>query len=117
MTAVHNRLSGSRREVGTYSLTAVSTERVKVILGDSALRDQRHNIDIVLPQPHDKGFMAWGLTDSRWWLTVRGLQPDPPEQMVIRRIKRPREKGRTLRQMRNGSLRHFVNVADILEAA
>jgi hypothetical protein len=61
MIGVLNRLPGVKCEVGTCFSDAVSTEFVTVIPGDPALKDEHHNIDIVLCRPHEEQFRRDGL--------------------------------------------------------
>ena len=62
MIGVQNRLPGARIcEVGTCYFAAAHTENVNVIPGDPALRDKRHNVDIVLCAFHDDHFHRDGL--------------------------------------------------------
>ena len=56
MTGIQNRLSGVVCEVGTCVLQAAFTEFVSVIPGNPELRDQRHEIDVVLCHRHDAEF-------------------------------------------------------------
>lgn len=61
MIGVFNRLAGTKCEVGTCFLDAAFTERIRVIPGSPALRDERHDIDIVLCRHHDDQFGLDGL--------------------------------------------------------
>jgi hypothetical protein len=62
MIGVQNRLPGMRVcEVGTCLMAAGFTEQIRVIPGDPALGDQRHDNDIVLCQRHDEEFQTSGL--------------------------------------------------------
>jgi hypothetical protein len=58
MIGVVNRLPGVVCEVGNCNFTASFTEYVSVIPGAPALRDERHDIDVVLCQRHDEEFQA-----------------------------------------------------------
>jgi len=62
MIGIQNRLLGTRVcEVGTCLMAAGFTEKIRVVPGNPALRDERHDTDIVLCQPHDEEFQANGL--------------------------------------------------------
>jgi hypothetical protein len=61
MNGVPNRLPGVMCEVGTCYFRAAFTEHVNVIPGDPALRDQRHQIDVVLCQRPNEEFETDGL--------------------------------------------------------
>lgn len=64
MIGVLNRLPHVVCEVGTCFTTAACTEYTSVIPGDPALRDERHQIDIVLCQRHDSDFQRNGLVGT-----------------------------------------------------
>jgi len=64
MNGVFNRLPGTKCEVGTCYLDAAFTEHIRVIPGNQALRDERHDIDIVLCQRHDEQFRRDGLVGT-----------------------------------------------------
>jgi hypothetical protein len=61
MTGVKNRVPGVVCEVGTCVLQAAFTEFVRVIPGNPELRDQRHDIDLVLCHRHEAEFQENGL--------------------------------------------------------
>jgi hypothetical protein len=61
MTGVKNRVPGVVCEVGTCFLQAAFTEFVRVIPGNPELRDQRHDIDLVLCHRHEAEFQENGL--------------------------------------------------------
>ena len=61
MTGVFNRLPYVVCEVGICTWRASHTEYVEVIPGDSALKHERHTIDVVLCQRHDADFQRSGL--------------------------------------------------------
>ena len=61
MVGVMNRLPHVVCEVGTCFTAAAFTEYITVIPGDPALRDERHQIDLVLCHRHDADFERSGL--------------------------------------------------------
>jgi hypothetical protein len=61
MIGVLNRLPHVACEVGTCFTTAACTEYITVVPGNPDLRNERHQIDIVLCQRHDSEFQRNGL--------------------------------------------------------
>lgn len=61
MIGVHNRLPHVVCEVGSCFFPATHTESITVRPGDPALKDELHEIDIVLCQLHDRAYQTHGL--------------------------------------------------------
>ncbi len=64
MTGIKNRVPGVVCEVGTCSLQAAFTEFIRVIHGNPDLRDERHDIDLVLCHQHETEFQVNGLVGT-----------------------------------------------------
>lgn len=61
MIGVFNRLQHVVCEVGTCTWKASHTEHIMVVPGDPSLKNERHHIDVVLCERHDREFQETGL--------------------------------------------------------
>jgi hypothetical protein len=64
MIGVINRIPGVICEVGTCLVKASHSEDVMVVPWNSDLRNERHAVDIVLCNQHDKQFQVGGLVGT-----------------------------------------------------